>query len=77
MYKVGVEKGSVVWGANRRGPDGTEDSSRVSLSRHDKASFVEQEADRVDEHVNRKGLVAVHEVADEDEEEHEDIQMEW
>ena len=66
-----------MWGANGRGPDGTEDGSSVSLSRHDKASFVEQEAHSVDEHVNRKGFVAVHEVADEDEEENEDIQMEW
>lgn len=49
----------------------------AGLSGHHKAALVEQEACTVDEHMNREGLVAVHEVADEDEEQHKDVEVEW
>lgn len=38
--------------------------SRTSHSTHDEAALVKQEADAVDEHLYRKGLLAIHEVAD-------------
>lgn len=62
--------GAWMWGTNRRVPD-------PPCSTHDKATFVEEEAHAVYEHLYRKRLFAVHEVADQDEEQNEDVQMEW
>lgn len=49
--------------------------SRASRSTHDEAALVEQEADAVDKHLYREGLLAIHEVADQNEEDNEDVQM--
>ena len=44
---------------------------------HDEPTLVEQEAHAVYKHLDWKGFFAVHKVADQNEEQNEDVQVEW
>jgi hypothetical protein len=48
---------------------------RDAGSTHDEAALVEQEPNALDEHLDGEGLLAIHEVADQNEEDDEDIQV--